>query len=137
MTMSNHDRTESEPARDAALDARIDALARATVPMPSAAAWERTWQRIDARQSATDARRPAAPAYSGRLPHLMRFWQPLAAAAACALMIGSWILLRGGSDAVPRDAFGVNQIVSMSSPVGDAIPWKVADDDWAIVLVSN
>jgi len=53
------------------------------VPSPSGADWDRVWERIDS--VATSRARP--PRSLGRV---FRLWQPLAAAAACLLLIVVW-----------------------------------------------
>ncbi len=120
-----------------ALDARLDALARDTVRMPSAAVWERVWTHVEAGVSAAETQRKRNVGRRAALPRIFRLWQPFAAAAACALMIGSWLLWKGPIGGGASESRGGNQITSMNAPEGDAIPWQVADDDWAIVLVSN
>ncbi len=72
--------------RLAAPDALLaDALAQAERgAVPSAAVWEQAWERIDAAA-------PAMPATVGRRRALViRLWKPLAAVAACLLMVAVW-----------------------------------------------
>jgi hypothetical protein len=53
------------------------------VPSPSDADWDRVWERIHSAEAA-----PLAPRHAVR--RVFRLWQPLAAAAACLLMIIIW-----------------------------------------------
>jgi hypothetical protein len=55
----------------------------AAAPLPSAADWDNVWERID---SGKARRLPARHA----LGRVFRLWQPLAAAAACLLLLVVW-----------------------------------------------
>ena len=58
----------------------VEPVLHAGLEHPSAEAWESVWENIE---SATV--RPTT-----MLPRLLRLWQPLAAVAACLLMVGIW-----------------------------------------------
>ena len=76
------------------LEARLEALAPppdaflTAVEQPTAADWERVWQRVE-RASTRGA--TLAP------PVLLRVWRPVAAIAACALLALSWQVSRGAN----------------------------------------
>lgn len=90
-----------EPALAAQLADRLvapdallaSALAQAEqAAVPSAAVWEQAWERIGAAV-------PAMPATVGRRRRMViRLWKPLAAVAACLLMVAGWKI----SSATPK-----------------------------------
>jgi hypothetical protein len=107
------------------------------ISVPTTQAWERVWRAIESATAVSPIRKDTEARRVAPLRRVFRLWQPLAAAAACVLMIGSWLLLRGPV-ATPNAADGadINAVNSLYAPNGDAV--LVPDGDgWAIVLTES
>lgn len=70
------------PPLDAGLAASLRDLEAPA--LPSARKWEEVWQGIELRTGGGVARE------RGLAPRILRFWKPLAAAAACLVLAGLW-----------------------------------------------
>ncbi len=114
-----------------AADPRLSAIAS----MPTNADWNRIWQRVD---SAAPTRESTARA----IGRTIRLWQPLAAAAACLLLMilwrvaplrtePAWELQLSGSVVVHElEIFGGDSaFVAYSDDDGSAVIWVFEEDE--------
>jgi anti-sigma factor RsiW len=107
-----------KPARDPVLTTAVRVAGEG--PRPTAAAWEALYRDIEARVVATPALPRRAPAVFAAartqrpIPAaLLRWWRPLAAAAAVLLAVGVWRLER--PNPVPADSFELATNVEINS----------------------
>ena len=79
------------PQRDARLAEALGELDR--LDKPSRQDWQHVWERIETAAPAAVGRNQA-----GVSARILRFWRPLAAAAACLLLVSVWKLLPAPAD---------------------------------------
>jgi len=112
-------------------DPRLSAIA----PVPTNADWDKVWQRVD---SAAPTRVPTARA----IGRTIRLWQPLAAAAACLLLMVLWrvaplrtqppweLQLSGDVVVHELEIFGGDSaFVAYSDDDGSAVIWVFEEDE--------
>jgi anti-sigma-K factor RskA len=79
------------PQPDAPLSEALDELDRSA--QPSRQDWQHVWERIESAAPAAVRRNQA-----GVSARILRFWRPIAAAAACLLLVGVWKLMPAPAD---------------------------------------
>ncbi len=108
----------------------------APVTMPSPRQWQAVWDRIES-ATPTTRLRPATghPADGARAARILRIWRPIAAVAACVVLLVSWSL-QGGGAPTPRLRPAVGNSVNALEAPGGAI--LVSDGDgWLIVMTGD
>ncbi len=99
-----------------------DPLLTSAVQAPSKADWDNVWERVD---SAEAAPLPARPA----LGRMFRFWQPLAAAAACLLLLVVWRTMLSPAEPSWQLRLSDDVVVHELEVSGDASAFVAYADD--------
>ncbi len=106
----------------------VDPRLAARVSTPTDAEWDEVWQQVD---SAALSREPTART----LGRVIRLWRPLAAAAACLLLLVLWRAAPSPADAAWELQLSDNVIVHELEVFGDSSAFiAYSDEDGSAVI---
>lgn len=106
------------------------------VVLPTPRQWQEVWDRIEQATSTTRRQPESGRSATGtRAARILRIWRPIAAVAACVVLLVSWSLQSGGTP-TPRLRPAVGNSVNALDAPGGAI--LVSDGDgWLIVMTGD